>query len=292
VLDGWYKEEAVGWLVAEKGKTEGEAREVYALCGGNIREMLMECASPGAVEKGFQQLLRELDEKAVKLALTSTEFKNERGNPDRLRTMFEVKDEDHRYPDIWKYRMDSFQVVDSLYLLRRLREKLGTGAFLHAYRLSEQNNMSTAAGVHFESVVHRRVQDMAGSLKIGYCQSVGTGDEGLEQLNAEDLYWVPSTQNFPLVESALVHNRKLFVFQMTIMESKDKYCAKTLQEGFVSKVRKKLAFVETVVFFVVPRGRMFRLPTDTPDVKFLTHEIDTTDLTTIEMSLKGLFGRL
>jgi hypothetical protein len=61
----------------------------------------------------------------------------------------------------------------------------------------------------------------------------------------------------------------------------------------VASVRKnKLAFGQTVVYFVVPRGTNFRCPQDTRDVKFLTREIDTTDLTTVRTSLEGLFSDL
>jgi hypothetical protein len=114
----------------------------------------------------------------------------------------------------------------------------------------------------------------------------------LKQLDAEGLYWVPSTQNFPLVDSALVHKNKLYVFQMTTKESKDEYNANTLRGGFASRVKGMVAFSETVVYFVVPRGTNFRCPQATPDVKFLTHEIDTTDLTTVETSVRSLFSGL
>jgi hypothetical protein len=124
-----------------------------------------------------------------------------------------------------------------------------------------------------------------------FCASTGKEAESVRQLSAPNQYWRPSTTTFPRVDSALVHDGTLFIFQATIMNKKN-YSSTLLDKEFVSVVRKKVAFDRTAVFFVSPLGTGFEtgniLPV--PGIAFLTHEIDLTTLESIDVSLVKLFN--
>jgi hypothetical protein len=190
--------------------------------------------------------------------------------------------------------MMAIQIVDSQYLLRLLREKAGTSAaFLDAYRRATAYRLSPACGQFFEAYFHRRVEDVRNDLVSikDICWSKRNQEEGLSQLNAANMYWVPSTQNYPRVDSALLCSRTLYVFQLTI-QSKKEYDATKLDEEFVSRVRQNLDFDNTVVYFVVPKRTNFDPPGDTTSVTFKTFEIDLTSLESTAISLQSLFNSL
>jgi hypothetical protein len=291
VLDGWTREEAIQGL-AMAGHDQTKAKGAYSLCGGNIREMLQFCHTPETVKHALDELCTGLDRESVELAITSTERLDQKNNPDRLRTMFELKKDDET---LWKERMSVYQVVDSPYLLERLSQELGSGPFRKAYGLSRSVNLGVVEGIFFELTFHKHVQEIKDKLRVvaDVCWSKGTGAQGLEELDKRNLYWIPSTSNFKAVDSAIVVDSALYVFQMTKQSSKE-YAGASLEREFVSVVRKKIDISRTVVVFISPRGTNFRCgqPETLPGGAYEAREVDMTSGETIDQSLRRLFDEL
>lgn len=292
ILSGWTREEALSGLTA-LGVDDSTAEQAYEICGGNIREMLVACASPDVSKQALDGLLDRISLKSMELATTSTLRDASPGSSDRLRTMFERRLESSG--DAWKEIMLAYQVVDSPYLLDRLCDIVGAGPFLEAYQLSLSRGLGSSQGVFFEYLFHERVRNIMKQLDSvkNVCWSEGTGADGLRMLNATNLYWKPSISNFKAVDAALIDKGTLYAFQMTIQDTKQ-YNATSLEIEFVSVVREKVAFDRTVVCFVHPKGVNFKLPArqlKTGPV-YRADEFDMTNLNTIDESLVQLFRTL
>jgi hypothetical protein len=201
-------------------------------------------------------------------------------------------------------RMDALQVVDSLYVLRRLCEKLDMEPFFKAYKLSQNVKVEPAQGLYFEKIVHqwflkyskgadsnRPIQEV--------CFSTGSKAEGVRQLSKPYMYWVPSTSNFPTIDSALVLNNTLFAFQITIQVSHG-FDEKKFESSFVKPVKNTFqnqlggkGITQVVVVFVVtvPENG-FTVSDSITKFKSLTHQVITDNMDTVSCSMGELLEKL
>jgi hypothetical protein len=126
------------------------------------------------------------------------------------------------------------------------------------------------------------------------CFSKGTAAQGLAMLRRPKLYWKPSTPNFKAVDSALVIDDVLYVFQFTIMDKK-KYDGDALERDFVRAVRGKIGFQGgTVVVFVSPAGTNYRVQEHaaTGSLTYWAREVDLTSLPAMDRTIRKLFDEI
>jgi hypothetical protein len=145
--------------------------------------------------------------------------------------------------------------------------------FFEAHRLAQTSKIGTWEGVFFEHLLHQWANHNKESNEIRsfsrVCWSTGTIEECVEQLSSPDVYWIPSQQNFPNIDSALVHNHTLFAFQMTILNT-HKFDRLTFDRNFVEKVRVTCPLDRVVLYFVHPQEMAFRIPNNVPTSPPLT----------------------
>jgi hypothetical protein len=270
VLDGWTEKEAV-LALGMLGKSEEDAEMAFALCGGSIRNMIRSTSNAEEVTTKLDNLIDRLTQEAVALAATSTRRSDDPDHPDRLRTMFELRGTTSEATR--KKLMRAYQRVDSRYALKRLCTGLSMSPFFDAYRLAQTIKVGTGEGVFFEHIVHQWAMNNKDSNEIRCFSRVywssGTVEESVEQLSTPDVYWIPSKQNFPNIDSALVHNHTLFAFQMTI-SSTHKFDRVTFERNFVENVRVKCQVHRVVLYFVHPLEVAFRIPNNLPAIPRLT----------------------
>jgi hypothetical protein len=203
----------------------------------------------------------KLSSETIGLAVTSTERSDDPKNPDRLRTMFEWRETGDEVSR--RKRMRAYQMVDSRYALKTLCTTVEMGRFFGAYHLAKSSNLAAGQGVFFEHVVHQWAENSEKSSEIqtfkDVCWSSGTNAQCIEELSSPYVYWIPSHQNFPNIDSALVHNKTLYAFQMTISET-HRFEQATFECNFVDKVRKVFTLDRVVVLFLHPDSTDFTLP--------------------------------
>lgn len=308
VLDGWREHEAKAALSLHN-MTEDEAEDLFALCGGSIRGMILAAGDAIDFRRELYGFIKKLSSETIGLALTSTERSDDPKNPDRLRTMFEWREKGDEVSR--KKRMMAYQMVDSRYALKKLCTMVEMGRFFSAYSLAKSSKLAAGQGVFFEHVVHQWAEKNKESSEIQtfkkVCWSSGTNEQCIEELSSPNLYWIPSHQNFPTIDSALVHNNTLYAFQMTISET-HKFEQATFEGNFVDKVRKIFTLDRVVVLFLHPDSTDFTLPVlpearvtrsgsgrdqDPPiEIRLDEYPVVTDSIDSIAESLKALFKGL
>lgn len=266
VLDGWTEREAVRAL-GMLGNTKEEAEMAFALCGGSIGNMIRATRNAEEVRKMLDNLIdAALAKQDVALSARSTWQPDDPVIPFHLRTIFELRGTSSEATR--KKLMRAYQRVDSRYALKRLCSELSsTGPFFEAYRVAQMSKVGNAAGVYFEHLVHQWAVNNKESNEIRsfsrVCWSSGTVEACVEQLSSPDVYWISGKQNFPNIDSALVHNHTLFAFQMTTSNT-HRFDRVSFESNFVEKVRVKCRVHRVVVCFVHPQEVAFRTPSDLP----------------------------
>jgi hypothetical protein len=299
ILDGWTREEAIAGLAAIAGRDKSKAEKIYQLCGGKIRDMLKACNSPQKVSGDINRRVANLTFDAMSMALLSTERSTDPSSPDRLRTMFLNKSmlqQDGEQPgdsafgwndDLFAFKpeletggeepqggadgndvMNAYQVVDSDYALNMLTKTMSVQSFVKSYKFCLELGMRSGAGNFFERIIHRTVADLQKEGKPplkDVCWSSGNSKESLKQLNKTGVYWIPSVSNFASIDSALVHDHTLYLFQMTIADRHD-FNVVSFRRAFADRVMNtfrengdKINESKMVLFVVVPRGSGFNI---------------------------------
>jgi Retrotransposon hot spot protein len=134
ILDGWNEHEAMTALVALNKVSPATAQQAYFLCGGIIRDVVQACSSYAHVKRQVDQLIDQCDKESVELVVGGTERRgNAPGNPDRLRTMFELRGLDEGGAFHERFRMGACQVVDSPYAIDKLYATLPPERWQEAY---------------------------------------------------------------------------------------------------------------------------------------------------------------
>jgi hypothetical protein len=276
ILDGWSRKESVDYLMqylhgnrlpGDRGgesELELKAEEAYDVCGGCIRSMLAAVSSTGGLERekdSLRSMVDRLDFFKARLLLKHPD----RGldGTDRLWTMFAQNDS--------KYRMGACQIPDSAYVLGLVRGKVGLDAALEARggaNLIFGADPPAAEGRYFELAFHAAARWDQGrpqaerAMHVVHGLATGKGptwEVNLDALALPNRYWTPTLLNFPLIDSALVHNNTLYAFQRTIQRdhsfNEDRFVR--IFNRVKSKVFQSLKST-AVVYFVHPHSVDFK----------------------------------
>jgi hypothetical protein len=217
--------------------------------------------------------------------------------------MFELRQPDDGL--VRKRRMVAYQVVDSKYVLNLLCRKLDMDKFLETYKFMSDNRVRSSQGVFFELAIHKcveknkppQVNNEPFDNVHDVCWSEGTSwVEDVKTFVRPNVYWIPNTANFPVIDAAIVCNRTLYAFQMTI-QAMHGFDAKKFQKRFLDVVRAKEAFIglidNVIVYFVVPADTGFVPPTTSPTgITFRTHHADMASVASPSESMRALFNSL
>jgi hypothetical protein len=287
---------------------QDRAKKAYWCCGGSMREMLKSLETTdgralASVAADLDERMKELGKKHVSIALSSTV----RGTKcsDRLRTMFW----DHETKTNPSFRMAAMQVVDSEYVLLSLRRsnKLKLLDLMATYCDLRLSRVRAPQGCLFALIIHQSItieqkKDAERFPAVArVCWSKGTHDNGLGELVEPGVFWIPSKQNFPNIDSAIVCGTALYAFQMTI-SPKHSFDCSTFQAGFISKLKDRIVFQNVVVYFVhptavhvthpsLPKRQSIHLQGELREIplEYATHGVDMTSLESITASLLRLF---
>ena len=278
VLSGWSEEDAIAGLREVYKASMTEAKSLYNLCGGSVREMVRAVADFGQVQSDFDTLLVRLSDQQVAIAVQSTERNDNEKSYDRIRTMFEVEGQ-----------QTPVQRVDSIYVLNKLCQKVAIKEWFSAYQLGVSIGDGTLQGVTFERCIHVWFFQTKPPPIAAVCWSQGTSTAGISQLNSANVYRIPSTTNFSNIDSAVVIGSQLYALQITCQKKQKVFDGKTFMENFVEVVRAgmKIQFTEVHVILVVPRGSRLR-PLRYPNIIGSVHYVDPTNMQTFDESMWSL----
>jgi hypothetical protein len=290
VLDGWIDTEATIALTA-LNYTEEQAKEAYYVCGGNFREMLKVCRNGTADTKEvLKERISRLPSQTVKLFSDSSLI----DLPDMLRTMFELRDFSD-YTGVWTRRMSCYQICDSQFVLDELRKKamISLPQLFELYKVEERPSGNKAVmGVMLERIVHCWIDENKPLPVSKVLLAVGTKSKAVERLNEPNMYWYPDIPNFPNIDSALVHNGTLYVFQITIMD-RHGFNETTFKNTFVDVVNKtqNQRIKRAVVYGIVPSTSTLE-PWVLQFYESLIFRMNMRDLASVSDSMTRLFGEI
>jgi hypothetical protein len=291
ILNGWTKDEALQALITlhvyqdtptangaarTKEDTASEmddefedvlekARRAYWLCGGRIRGLRKAYDDYEKAKVRIETSLAGIQTKDIKLAGDET-APIEGKQLDRMRTMFRAKtigsDE----------VMGSFFVVEAPFKLQFAAMRLGVDRFIAAYHQAKKDGTQSIRGSFFEMAIHQWILThvtettkalaenpvgieanvtMKSSPISTVLMSKGKAVEGVGMLTKRNMYWVPSVGNFDNIDSAVVINNNLHVFQMTIKKNHD-FNPMTFIEKFGLPVWEMLHFKYVFIHIVTP----------------------------------------
>ena len=145
-------------------------------------------------------------------------------------------------------------------------------------------------------LVHRWVATTKPVLAPSVCWAEGSQREASGQLIARNVYWVPLVKNFPAIDSALVVKEKVYVFQMTIAETRG-FAATGFRNDFWNIVKDKPIFkgVSLVVVYIYPTGTDFS-PSDLNHIDEVgtveVHEVDMESIDSVTESMNKLLRHI
>jgi hypothetical protein len=215
ILDAWTKQEALEAL-RRQGKADASIKRAYHICGGSIRQMIAACDDEQKARNTMNRwVIAAVNMNIREIANLSGERTIE--SVDRLFSMF--RDKNCQDDSV----MLAVQHIDSSFALSLLAGRIELQAYTKGYNLSVSIGDRTMQGRFYETIMHRWFT-LAADKKSPFsirgvqevCFSQGSGRQGLAQLNKVDVYWVPSFDNFPNIDAALVHAGTLHCFQYTI----------------------------------------------------------------------------
>ena len=250
-MGGWSEDSLVHALIHLKKLTAKRARDVYAECGGRVRLALKYLDDEAAAKNWADNVVADLGGAPCILAMNETNARTSVDSKDRLRTIFEGTNG------------RPVQLVDSQYLLTRLRDRLTTDELRQAYKVAVALDSRTMMGVLFEEMMHKWLQMAKPSPIVGFVRSERgkTGCEGVGDLTEPFIYWVPSTPNFANIDAAFIDaNIELHCIQYTIRDSHS-FNEDTFENDLVAELKKKFpnGFKCATIYFAVPTGVNFDL---------------------------------
>ena len=251
IMAGWSEDSLVHALIHLKKLPAKQARDVYAECGGRARMALDYLDDETAVKNWADSIVADLGNGPCILAMNETNARTSVESKDRLRTMFEG------------ISGRPVLLVDSQYLLTRLRDRLTTDDLRQAYKVAVALDSWTMMGVLFEEIMHKWFQMAKPSPLAGFVRPERgkTGREGVCDLEEPLIYWVPSTPNFTNIDAAFINaNKELHCIQYTIRDSHS-FHEDTFENDLVAELKKKFpnGFQSAAIYFAVPTGVIFNL---------------------------------
>jgi hypothetical protein len=149
------------------------------------------------------------------------------------------------------------QIVDSQFLLQLACGKIDLQRFLDGYALGALLKGRALQGWFFEYMVHGWFESKKPAPMASACRSVGNAAQGVAMLTQPNMYWVPSTCNFPAIDSAIIIGETLYTFQMTVADTHsfewDKFTT-----SFLYSVTLQFPNIDSVIlYYVVPSDSQF-----------------------------------
>jgi hypothetical protein len=278
ILNGWSKDEAIQALITLHARQDNptavravedtasemdkhlkeileKANRAYWLCGGRIRDLLKAYDDFEGVKMDIVQSLHHLNAEGIIIAGSET-WLSSGLHLDRLRTMLRATSGDI------DNLMFSFLVVESPFKLLYAANRVDVAQWVEAYNKVKVGCPQFIGGGFFEMAVHRWIQtngtytaSKSSPIKK-VCWSVGTGTEDVDMMMKRNMYCVPSTCDFSNIDSVLVVDNILHVFQMTAEKQLD-FNLYTFVENFALPVWKTSPFNFVFIHVVIPSGTTF-----------------------------------
>ena len=257
----------------DAGGSEDELlEELFFHTGGRIREAISFLRGKDAWIKKNKKMIAGLDTDMARLAITDTKSNISEKSMDRLRTMFRAEG----HPG-------THQIVDSQFYARELRLRLGAESFYNAFKFALDKGLLAAAGCHFEELMHECFKDLPAPVKKAL-QSVGTGAEGVSQLDQQLFYWIPRVPNFANIDAAIVDaSGKLWCIQYTVSATHS-FNTTTFRTKFLRPLSRVIEFGadDIEILFVVPNNITFTIPEDASlDFSCTEVQIDCSSIETV-----------
>jgi len=268
---------------------------IFYHTGGRIREVLEFIRDPTTWKDEKEGMIGKIKKERAMLSIIETKGSGDTDSPDRVRTMFRTGKA--------RFFGSCLQIVDSQYFARLLHDRCSLEEYYNAYTHAKNTGLSSAAGCHFEELVHRLFYKCPRPID-GVIQNTGPGAEGVKQLKKYRFYWVPSVPNFANINAALLlmdytddgeEVITLWCFQYTV--SKDHpFNAKTFRSKFLRPVLQTLQLnvdmVAVKILFIVPSDVIieFRIPTELLGTGWATR-IEFVDCNGVD-TLQSVFERL
>ena len=202
------------------------------------------------IKQWYDRLIEGIESETVLLAVTRLDSSASSKSSDRLRSRFLNYDG----------KENSLLIVDSLYAMTKLRDKVSFEHLFESYNLARACGLSSARGWFFEEIMHlwfRQNREPTGTIQ-GWVRSQGTSSEGILALVGRNIYWIPVTSNFANIDAAVLNGRVLLCLQYTV-QTKHGFDPHTFWESFASKVHSKAetSFDSVEIWFVSPSDTNF-----------------------------------
>jgi hypothetical protein len=275
ILNGWTKDESLQALITlhvcqDTPPAEGAARSkkdtasemddelqdvldkahrAYWLCGGRIRDLCKAYSDFEGVKMNIVRSLNQFNTQKIILAGWGSEL----GKDENLDLRIMFRDEQFGSDEV----MLPFLVVDSRFKLTDLANRVDVDKWVSAYDLVKSACHRNIQVGFFTMALHKWIQTN-GTVETkktspihSVCMSEGKATEGIGTLTERNMYWVPSIDNFSNIDSAIVIDNNLHVFQMTIQREHD-FNPATFIENFALPVWEMLRFNAVFIHIVTP----------------------------------------
>jgi hypothetical protein len=248
--------------------THEALEDIFFHAGGRIREAFLYAKDMDTWRCEKKAVIDKMSKAQVVLSLIETKGSGDPKSPDRIRTMF--RNDDH-------YFGSALQIVDSQYFVRLLQDRVELDQYYNAYVHAKNRGLSSAAGCHFEELLHRVFQYLPKPIE-GLVQSTGTGPEGVSELSKYSLYWIPSIPNFANIDAALAlknadGSTTVWCIQYTVAKDHS-FNGNTFLVKFLRPVLRalglKLENVSFKIYFVVPQDvyQVFKSPKEVEEAGY------------------------
>ena len=263
--------------------------DIFYHTGGRIREALKYAQNPDIWKADTTATVNAISKNQAMLSIVDTKGSGDKKSPDRVRTMFRIP----VVTSSWTYFGSAYQVVDSQFVARLLRDRVGLENYYNAYMESKEKGLASAAGCHFEELLHQLFYKRPSPIS-GILQSKGTGVEGVNQLSDFLVYWIPSVPNFANIDAALLtkdpnDNVTVWCFQYTI-SAEHTFNPRTFRTKFLRPLLQTFKLqsdcVSVKIAFVVPDDvhLSFRRPEEVDEEGYegLTVAVDCSSVETVK----------
>lgn len=250
IMSAWNELDLTCGLMGLAGVRLRSARKAYWYCGGRIRlalDYLRDSNGKARVEQWASLVAADVSRSAVAIAIGDADARTDTESKDRLRTMF-------RSPS-----GKPVQMVDSQYLLARLRARLETTDLRVAFNVARSLNSRTAMGCFYEEIAHKWFEKTRPRPITDFVrpEDVVAGLASVHQLTTALAYWVPSISNFANIDAAVVVTNRLHCIQYTIQSSHSFNIVSF--EDFLTVVFQQIPAITSVaIVFAVPDASSFQ----------------------------------
>lgn len=296
VMGGWQRDTIKSAIASQFGLqldprvNEGQAGyfdeelfdKIYFVTGGRIRDAMKYYEGKDALTSWADGAVDRISNEAAQLSLSKRDCRSTDSHIDSIRTLFRVPGSATDKVDI---------IVDSQYMIRCLRSKIDGAEHFDAYHAALLRGLKGAAGVHFEELLHWHLsQEECFPCITSSARAIGKGSEGVHQLTATLMYWIPSIPNFVNIDSAIVgSDGRIWCFQFTI-ESTHGWKQRRLRTSFVNHIPAiGVRLGDVSIVYVVPSDVEFTAPAIGGEANVVVVRIDCLSMESMRTSLQNMF---